>query len=66
MIFFKSCNRCQGDMHVDSDSYGWFVKCLQCGFQRDMPAGIVTAPAYATLHVPVADEQRRGRLDRTG
>ncbi len=62
MIFFKSCNRCRGDIHVDSDPYGWFVKCLQCGFQRDMPAGLVPAAAYAT--VPRADAQGRGRLER--
>jgi hypothetical protein len=38
MLYFKSCPRCKGDVNVDSDSYGAYAKCLQCGFSRDMPA----------------------------
>lgn len=44
IIYFKSCNRCRGDMHLNPDTYGWFMKCLQCGSQRDLPAGLVPAP----------------------
>ena len=36
MFFFKACPKCHGDLYVDSDSYGSFVECLQCGFLRDM------------------------------
>ena len=36
MFFFKACPKCQGDLHVDRDSYGTFVKCLQCGLLRDV------------------------------
>ena len=49
MIYFKSCVRCRGDVRLDSDNYGWFLQCLQCGFQRDLPAGLVPAPAYPTV-----------------
>jgi hypothetical protein len=36
MSFFKACPKCQGDMHLNRDSYGAFVKCLQCGLLRDV------------------------------
>jgi DNA-directed RNA polymerase subunit M/transcription elongation factor TFIIS len=31
MYYFKACNKCQGDLYLASDSYGSFLKCLQCG-----------------------------------
>ena len=65
MIYFKSCNRCRGDMHLNSDTYGWFVKCLQCGFQRDLPIGLVPAPIPVLATVPVESDARR-RLARAG
>ena len=28
----KKCPRCGGNMFVDRDIYGWYEKCLQCGY----------------------------------
>jgi hypothetical protein len=28
----KNCPRCGGDMFIDRDIYGWYEKCLQCGY----------------------------------
>jgi Zn ribbon nucleic-acid-binding protein len=42
MLWTKSCPRCEkGDFTLESDGYGWFVECLQCGFTIDVdrPAG---------------------------
>jgi len=33
MIYFKGCSKCQGDMILEDDFYGSFLKCLQCGRQ---------------------------------
>lgn len=30
--YFKACPRCKGDLYKDSDMYGVFVTCIQCGF----------------------------------
>lgn len=38
MLYLKSCPRCHGDIHLDSDRFGKYAKCLQCGFTRDFPA----------------------------
>ena len=35
MIFFKACPKCQGDLYLDRDVYGVFVKCVQCAMVRD-------------------------------
>jgi hypothetical protein len=45
-FFFKACPKCKGDMYLDSDVYGAYRKCLQCGRIFEMEAsktGIVEA-----------------------
>jgi len=32
----KGCPRCDGDIFVDRDLYGWFEQCIQCGYNRDL------------------------------
>ena len=36
MIFLKACPKCNGDIILDSDIYGRYAKCLQCGSIRDI------------------------------
>ena len=31
MFWFKSCPKCHGDLYRDSDTYGTYIACLQCG-----------------------------------
>lgn len=31
MMWLKACPRCRGDLFLDSDAYGRFVSCIQCG-----------------------------------
>ena len=31
MFWFKSCSKCHGDLYRDSDLYGTFISCMQCG-----------------------------------
>ena len=38
MFYFKGCSECQGDMVLDEDLYGTFLKCLRCGRQVDVEA----------------------------
>jgi len=33
---FRSCSRCDGDIFIDRDLYGWFEQCIQCGYMRDL------------------------------
>ena len=36
MVFYKSCPKCMGDMHIRRDLYGDFKECLQCGLLQDL------------------------------
>ena len=56
MLYFKSCPKCHGDVHVDEDSYGAYAKCLQCGFSRDLPsiAALEKALAGVSANAPAA------------
>ncbi len=36
MIWFKACPKCQGDLCLDSDHFGKFKTCLQCGYCKDL------------------------------
>ncbi len=36
MVFYKSCPKCTGDMHIRRDLYGDFRECLQCGLLQDL------------------------------
>jgi len=33
---FKSCPRCDGDMFIARDQYGWYKDCIQCGYRHDL------------------------------
>ncbi|HSW57434.1 MAG TPA: hypothetical protein VLH15_03455 [Dehalococcoidales bacterium] len=30
------CPRCAGSIYLDSDLYGWFECCLQCGYSHNL------------------------------
>ena len=38
MINFKKCPRCNGDILLDKDHFGWYIECLQCGYLQDLQA----------------------------
>jgi DNA-directed RNA polymerase subunit M/transcription elongation factor TFIIS len=50
MFYFKGCDKCKGDLHLEEDSYGSFLKCIQCGRMKELQA---RAPG-----MPVADAGR--------
>ena len=31
MVWLKSCQRCGGDLYGESDQFGSYVSCFQCG-----------------------------------
>ena len=30
MFYFKACPKCHGDVHLEDDVYGKYLKCFQC------------------------------------
>jgi len=48
MMWLKSCPRCRGDLVLDSDYYGHYVSCIQCGASLDKSQqGIVEQRLFA-------------------
>ena len=35
-ILFKACSKCHGDLITESDSYGTYLKCMQCAKYFDL------------------------------
>ncbi len=56
MIYFKSCQRCGGDMHPSGDYYGDYRQCLQCGHIVD-EENVNLVPKDAREHMKKADSQ---------
>ena len=38
MLYIKSCMRCSGDLYLDQDIYGSYLRCLQCGRLTEVKA----------------------------
>lgn len=32
----RKCPKCGGSVYLDSDQFGWFEQCLQCGLVSDL------------------------------
>ena len=54
MYRFKSCPRCKGDIRLDSDQYGWYEECLQCGYMHDLEK----------MHVAQLENTKKGKERR--
>ena len=57
MYWFKQCPRCTGDLREESDLYGRYISCMQCGY---ISTAEEEARIYATgkLEEPVAVEEK--------
>ena len=71
MFWFKLYPRCSGDLFEDRDQYGSFITCMQCGFNRDMPADLegplaVSAKSLPAPIAPPSDGVKRRRISHGG
>ena len=71
MFWFKQCPRCTGDLVAESDQYGAFVSCMQCGMCKDIksaqfdPSQLSLEPVAAPI-VPQSDSGTRRRMSHGG
>ena len=63
MYFLKQCPRCTGDLATDSDQYGEFVSCLQCGYSKDIQA---EATGYLVPQASSAQSAKAAVLSKEG
>ena len=60
MYFLKQCPRCNGDLATDSDQYGEFVSCMQCGYSKDIQAVTTGALVLQTSPTIAATLSKEG------
>ena len=61
MFWFKSCQKCKGDLYESRDSFGPFVTCIQCGRYF---AGTVSEPQEIDENVFIPEQGRRRKPRR--
>ena len=68
MVWLNSCPRCcRGDVILDNDRYGWHVRCVQCGYTKDVanPYRAGAALQQLTTQREVMAEMAQGPSDRS-
>ncbi|MDA0263374.1 MAG: hypothetical protein O3A93_11035 [Chloroflexi bacterium] len=53
MMYFKACQKCAGDLTLEKDSYGSYLKCLQCGKYTELNE---VGDTRSMLHGSVSDQ----------
>lgn len=71
MFWLKQCPRCNGDLVAESDHFGSFVSCMQCGLCRDVPSERIDLSEISLEPVPVptvprSDSGTRRRISHGG
>ena len=63
----KKCPKCNGNMIIERDEYGKYIKCLQCGHQLELKATNATqqTPAKAKQPVELFNENNGYKLSET-
>ncbi len=47
----KVCPRCEGEIRIDRDEYGWYEQCIACGYLRDLKeVGITQKTGRSSQH----------------
>ncbi len=68
MFYFKGCQKCKGDLHLEDDLYGAFYKCMQCGRITEVrlrePGMVITAPDRTEPGRTEPGRTEPGRTDR--
>ena len=57
MVYYRSCPKCRGDMHIRRDFYGDFRECLQCGLMQDLNTKIDDSTGSEKVGVGQAGEK---------
>jgi len=52
MFWLKACPQCRGDLYEKKDHYGWYIACLQCGYQLTGDEEEVAMASQSGRHYP--------------
>jgi hypothetical protein len=55
MLYFKTCPKCEtGTVEHNSDPWGGYLQCLNCGFMRDVSQDVDVVSELRRLHAELA------------
>ena len=54
MLHMKCCPKCEGDVALNKDYYGYYVTCLQCGWSKAIPNYTVASNIIHDKHSKLA------------
>ena len=54
MIYFKGCPRCNGDLREDSDTFGRYLACLQCGYYLTNAEDVILLYSHSHGHLALS------------
>ncbi len=53
MLFYRACPKCRtGAVQPDDDQYGPYLRCLNCGFMKDIEQGVMAEVAMLAVAPP--------------
>jgi len=55
----SKCPKCNGNLFLDKDHYGWYEQCLQCGFTRNVEKTTDRAEKMVRVS-PIAEKELTG------
>ena len=50
MFYFKACKKCRGDLALEKDAHGDYLKCMQCGTYTDVEVAVAGQGRYSMLN----------------
>ena len=65
MLLPKACMWCNGDLYLDRDRMGLYLKCLQCGRECAAPENLVKTDRDLQAARSPAGGESSGRTDRS-
>ena len=63
MFYLKGCSKCHGDLTLEKDAYGAFLKCLQCGKltevnERGGPRSVLNGATFDEVAIQAFSEEK--------
>jgi hypothetical protein len=58
----RKCSKCGGSVYLDSDQFGWYEECLQCGFISDLQKIVEVSQKPEREAVKIKREHTKGGI----
>lgn len=56
------CPKCGGSVYLDSDHFGWYEECLQCGYTRNLQKVVKADTGIGDKYIETVSEIEAQKL----